>query len=318
MEALLAGLAALILPALPRRWIVGLSKGLGQVAFRFARRDRRIAVANVELVFGAGRSAAEKRRIVIESFQTMTLMLLDLFWFQRRTACRLRRHVFFDASYHYFCDPKSCVGVTAHYGNWEVMGLAAALKGDVCHSVAMPLKNPYVDRILSRSRRVTGQQVMPRKGAVKTLLRVLRSGGRAAFLMDQNTLPSEGGQFIPFFGRPVPVSGAAELLARRTGAAVIFAYTQMDKAGDYHVKMSPALAPGGRDDGADAGRITRETTAMLEQLIRGCPGQWLWMYKRWKFVPPGQDRDRYPYYARLWEPEPSGAEKQEQAGGGLE
>lgn len=293
-EAVLAAAALAVVPLLPRRAVVSLARMLGALAFLFARRDRRIATANLELAFGASRTAAERLAIVRESFRVMALVLLDVFWFQRRTAARLRRHVRFDPSYHSHYVPHApCIIVTAHYGNWEVMGLAGALDGYPMHSVAMPLKNPYVDAMLGRARNLTGQQVVPRSGAVKSLLRVLRGGGRTAFLMDQNTLPEEGGQFVPFFGLPVPVSGAAEMLAQRTGAAVVFAYSAVDGMGDYTVHCLPPLFAG-----AGGAGITERTTGMLEAQVRRSPGAWLWMYKRWKFIPAGADGSRFPYYAR--------------------
>lgn len=294
LEALLAAVGLALIPLLPRRGVVALANGLGALAFRLSRRDRRIALANVELAFSASRTEAEKRAIVRESFCGMTQVLLDVFWFRRWTATRLRRHVLFDPSYHAHYVPHApCIVVTAHYGNWEVMGLAGALDGYPLHSVAMPLKNRYVDAMLAHARNLTGQKVVLRRGAVKSLLRVLRGGGRTAFLMDQNTLPEEGGQFVEFFGLPVPVSGAAEMLAQRTGAPVVFAYSSMDGKGNYTVHCLPPLFPG-----ADRCEITQRTTGMLEARISRSPGSWLWMYKRWKFVPPGADGSRYPYYAR--------------------
>ena len=293
-EAMLVAAGLALIPLLPRRGVVALARWLGVLAFRLSRRDRRIATANVELAFGASRTEAEKRAIVRESFEVMALVLLDVFWFQRRTAARLRRHVSFDASYHAHCAPHApCILVTAHYGNWEATGLAVALDGPPLHSVAAPLKNRYVDAMLAHARNLTGQQVVPRRGAVKALLRVLHGGGRTAFLMDQNTLPDEGGQFVAFFGRPVPVSGAAEMLALRTGAPVVFGYSVVDDSGNYVVHCLPTLFPGAGGPG-----ITQRTTGMLEDLLRQRPGQWLWMYKRWKFVPPGADGTQYPYYAR--------------------
>ena len=293
-EAVLVAAALALIPLLPRRAVVSLARALAALAFRLSRRDRRIAMANVELAFGASRTAAEKQAIVRESFGTMALVLLDVFWFQRRTAARLRRHVSFDPSYYACYVPYApCIVVTAHYGNWEVEGLVSALDGYPLHSVAMPLKNRYVDAMLAHARNVTGQKVVPRRGAVKSLLRVLRDGGRTAFLMDQNTLPAEGGQFVEFFGLPVPVSGAAEMLAQRTGAPVVFAYSAIDDAGHYTVYCQPPLFPGAEGTG-----ITQQTTGMLEALVRRSPGAWLWMYKRWKSVPPGADGSRYPYYAR--------------------
>jgi Kdo2-lipid IVA lauroyltransferase/acyltransferase len=297
-EAAAVALAVPVISRLSRGAVVRLANGLGNSAYRLSRRDRRIALANVDLAFGSSRGAAEKEAIVRGSFRTMALVLLDLLWFQRRTAERVKTWVSFDESYyrHYKAGEPSVV-VTAHYGNWEAMGLAGGLAGAPCHSVAMPLKNPIVDKLLLQARRVTGQLVIPRQGAIKALIRALREGGTAAFLNDQNTLPEEGGRFVDFFGLPVPVSDAAEMLARRANARVFFMCTVVDEAGRYRIESEPPILPDSSAAAGDAA-ITQRTTQFLEGRIRSRPELWLWMYKRWKYVPPGADAAKYPFYAR--------------------
>ena len=44
--------------------------------------------------------------------------------------------------------------------------------------------------------------------------------------------------------------------------------------------------------------MTQKLADLMEAVIRERPGQWQWTYKRWKFIPPGVSRERYPYYAR--------------------
>ena len=58
----------------------------------------------------------------------------------------------------------------------------------------------------------------------------------------------------------------------------------------------PRLDPAGKD----AADLTRTVASTLEQAIADRPAQWLWMYKRWKYVPQGQDPSRFPYYARSY------------------
>jgi KDO2-lipid IV(A) lauroyltransferase len=281
---------------LPRAWVVALAAGLGELGFRFSRRDKRIALANLDVAFGAERSAAEKRRIARESFRTFALVLLDLFWFQFRTRPRIARWFRFDPSFDVYWTRSPWVVVTAHYGNWEVMGQAAALRGHGSVSVTAPLANPLVDRLLRRWRRVTGQQVVARQGAVRSLLTTLRQGGRVALLADQNTLPSEGGEFVDFFGAPVPISNAAAVLSRHTGADILMVFCAVEPGGRYRAFALEPMKAGAR--GQAARDVTEVLARRIEGVIREAPGPWLWMYKRWKTVPRGVDPARYPFYAR--------------------
>ena len=295
-ESILLCMGFLVVPFIPRRGIVWLAGLLGRAGLTLSTRSRRVALANLDAAYGDGLTQEEKLRIAREAFRTFCLVTLDYFWFAFFTRQRIRAHVRFDATFERYRETRPGISVTAHLGNWEVMGLAAALDGPPAVSVAASIKNPLADLFLSRVRRITGQGIEARRGAVRRIIGVLRNGGRAAFLMDQNTLPSEGGVFVDFFGLAVPVSNAVALLARRTGTAIVMPYCLVDGAGEYTIHVSTVFhaETGSHADALTTQRITHE----IETLVRRYPGQWLWIYKRWKFLPPDGDRHGYPYYSR--------------------
>ena len=306
-ECALAGLAWAMVPLFPRACVVGLARFLGNVGFRLSRRDRRVAMANLDLAFGAALSRAEKEAIACAAFQTFTLVLLDLFCFGRRKRKRIEAHVKFDPSFDHYLKTAPVIAVTAHFGNWEIMGQAAAVHGEPPVSVAAPLPNRFVDRMLTRLREGTGQEISAQAGAVRSLMKALRAGGRTALLMDQNTLPRDGGEFVDLFGRPVPISKAAAGLASHTGAPVVFTYCVADADGTYTAHaLPPVHARGERGAGRD---LTQTIAQMLESVVRKHPGQWLWMYKRWKYIPQNETPDRYPFYARRLEAEIKGGDE---------
>ena len=291
------GRAAII--HLPRPLVLALARGLGTLAWLIDGRLRRVGRANLDLVFGDTLPAARKSEILRRSFQTFALTLLDLFWFSHRNEERIRRFVRFDQP------PESTVrgggiGVTAHYGNWELLGQAITRAGTTCHSVANPLKNPRVDDILCRYRRDCGQVIIPRQGAVRALLRHLRAGHLIALVMDQNTKLEEGGVFIDFFGVPATISTTPALLAHRTGCRVLFLFCVPRPDGTYLVtgyREAPPAEAGESDEAATA-RLMATLMRITEEQIRSAPEHWLWMYKRWKHIRPGDDPARYPFYSR--------------------
>lgn len=300
-EVLGLRLALALVPRLPRRSVVALSRALGRLGYLCAGKLRRIGLANLELAFGDTLSPAEKRRILIQTFRYSVLVILDLFWFARDTHARIERYVKFEAYPPDLFEQKTQVCLTAHVGNWEVLGLAMAARGVPLTGVADPLVNPGADRIFQGLRTLLGLRTVPRHGAVKELLRTLREGRKLGLLLDQNTKPSEGGVFVRFFGLPVPVSPVAASLALRTGSDIVFGYCYAGPDGTYSVRseerLRPSTLPGETPHDA-AQRVTQDITDITEREVRQHPEHWQWIYKRWKHVAPGVPEGRYPFYAR--------------------
>ncbi len=102
-------------------------------------------------------------------------------------------------------------------------------------------------------------------------------------LIDQNTSLEEG-VFVNFFGTPACANTAFAKIAHRTGAPVIpgFALWLEDEK-RYVLRFYPPVEITG-----DAAEDTARLHAVLEQVIREFPGQWLWIHRRWKTRPPGE------------------------------
>lgn len=295
-EVLLVRLAMFLVPFLPRAVVLAAARFGGTVAFRFARRDRRVTLANIDLAFGNAMSHEGKIALARAAFQSYALTMLDLFWFAKFHQRRLERYLEFDAAVKPHLD-EATICVTAHYGNWEVMGQGAYREGYRLVSVAKPIANPYLDRLLNRERERNGQVVVQREGALRQLVKYIRRGGqyRVALLLDQETMPREGGVFVDFFGVPTPISRAAAELALRLKAPLMMIFCHWDDdRGKYRIHGSPVLRG---IEGMEPEALTQRIAAMVEEQIRAQPQHWLWMYKRWKHKLPGFPVERYPFYA---------------------
>lgn len=297
MEARLFDLALAVVPRLPRRVVVGLARVAGWVAWLVARRDRRIALANLRLAFGETLDDRQRARIVRACFERFALTALDYLWFSRDTRRRLERYVTFDESLaKWIRQGGPWIAVTAHFGNWELLGKYSAMQGLQLGTVAKPIRNVAIDERVNAFREKMGQIVVPRQGALRTLVRMLKNKGVVALALDQDTRVSEGGVFVPFFGVPAPVSNAAAVLALRLRVPIVPAFCLAEPGGYYRGYAHPALMP--EDIAADdENALTTRITSEIEAEIRAAPEQWLWMYKRWKRRQPGADPARYPFYA---------------------
>lgn len=293
-EILLARLAFRVVPNLSRAMVLRWSRVAGTLAYYLAGHLRRVGFANLQIAYGGTLSRDEKRRILKASFQNFALVVLDSFWFLRETAQRLETWVRFDPGFGEILRPARQVCVTAHLGNWEVLGQAVAARGFPLASVAAPLANPDVDALFLETRRQTGQQVFSKHGVLRKLLRALRSDGKIALVIDQNTKPSEGGLYVDFFGLPVPVTSAPALLAEKTDSPLVVGVCIPQPDGTYYAPapLFCAAAP------TDIRSRTQQLTDLIERVVRAYPSCWLWCYKRWKYVAPDIPRERYPFYSK--------------------
>ena len=301
LEAPFTKLGLAVIPQFPRCVVLALSRFLGHAVFLLSTRDRRLGMANLDLAFGDTKTVAEKRRILCQSIQNFSLVMLDLAWFSKDSAIRMEKWFKAAPSMQAIMDnPVSRVAVTGHFGNWELIGRYSAVKSLPLMSVALPLKNPEVEVLLQRTRQTTGQRIIPREGAVRKLVRFLKEGGTVAVLLDQNTKLEEGGLFVEFFGKPVAVSAAAGILASMTSSEIAFGYALPRSDGTYlgevpHVISHAEIA--GMDRASMSLEITRRLTRYYEEAIRARPECWLWSYKRWRHIPAGMSADGFPYYA---------------------
>ncbi len=300
-ESLMALLAWIVIPYLPRRAVVALAHGLGALAWRFSRKLQRISEANLDLAFGGELPLARRQAIGRAAFQSFALTLLDVYWFRRNRRRRLERYVRMTPACMPLIHASPLIAVTGHIGNWEIMSTVCGLHDVPVTAVAMPLANGMADRLLNRLRRTTGSRAVARQGAVRPLLKSLKAGRTIALVIDQNTLPEEGGVWVPFFGLPVPVSNAAGMLWQRTGVQLITLACRADRNGMYTMSGS-VLFPEEANSGITAEAITRRASAMLEEEIRAQPEQWLWAYKRWRYYRTEDPAERYPFYAKHYTP----------------
>ena len=172
---------------------------------------------------------------------------------------------------------------TAHYGNWELLGLTAPLHGFELLSLARPLDDAALNERLLRLRTLTGQRILSKHNALRPTIKALRNGETVGILMDQNTVRREA-VFVPFFGRLAATTPAVATLQQRTGASILPVFSVPSSRGYRVVIDAPLEIPDVAESEAMEA-ITAAATARIEAQIRERPEAWLWMHDRWRERP---------------------------------
>lgn len=297
-----------LVPLLPRETLVALGRGLGRLGYVFARHDRKVALANLDLAYGDSLSPRRKRRIARRAFENFGQVGIEIFWAKRFDRRMLARIVEMDA-----VDVKrvndihaagtGLIALVSHMGSWEVMNLQGAILGYPMATLARRLRNEPLNDLVNANRSAHGSDVILHDDAARGILRALRKKNFVAIPLDQNTRPDRGGCFVDFFGKPVAASRSVAIFAMRTGVPVVPATCFPLRGGRYKIQWSPEIEVP-PEDTPDRERVfTQRCMAFLESKIRERPDAWLWMYRRWKYRPTA-DAAGFPYYSKHV-PEPS-------------
>jgi KDO2-lipid IV(A) lauroyltransferase len=272
----------------PQRVAFGLGKGVGRMVYMLDSRHRAIALANLEMAMGGQRSLAEIRKVAQDSFLNLASSFVKVCRYRSLRETPIEGLVDFEGVPRVRKAKEEGRGVmliTAHLGSWELGALAALLIGYPLQVVFLPFDNPYLDQWVARVRSSTGNQVIPKRNALRAVLSSLRNGGIVVVLMDLNTMRGEGA-FVDFFGKSASTTSAPALLALRTGAAVFPILTL--RQGNHWLKVIvgeelPLSRSGNlQKDLVDS---TAHFTRILEEYIRQHPEQWFWPHERWKTRP---------------------------------
>lgn len=271
------------LRALPHAAARSFGRGLGSLAHRLDRRHREVALRNMALALPE-LTEAERRRLVKECFRHFGAALCDAISSTRFPPVELCHRMSLRGWEHLEEAERRGKGIfilSAHLGLWELVPPIVGLTRGRMDIVVRPADNPWLDGELRALRERFGNAVIPKRGAARRMLEVLRGGGRVGILIDQRVQEREG-IAVPFFGRPALTTPVLARLSLRTGAAVVPIAAYPEPGGRYRVVVRPAILPpeNGDDENAVAD-LTRRYLESAEEDIRAQPEMWLWMHRRW-------------------------------------
>jgi KDO2-lipid IV(A) lauroyltransferase len=174
---------------------------------------------------------------------------------------------------------------TPHLGAWEVAGLYCASRYDIT-CLYRPLRMKELDELVRHARnRAGGNYVPTTTQGIRTLYRTLADNRAVAMLPDQE--PQAGtGMFAPFFGLQAYTMVFLSRLTAKTGAPIIFVWSERLSFGrGYRLHFRPAhTAAYDNDLAVSVAAINRS----VENMIRECPEQYQWNYRRFRTRPAGE------------------------------
>jgi lauroyl/myristoyl acyltransferase len=173
---------------------------------------------------------------------------------------------------------------TVHMGAFDLLGHAIAAQGVPMTVITGRTTSRFVfDGVthLRHSHLVT--MVEPAPGGVRRVIRALRRGEIAGFVVDydffQNGLP------MTFFGRETTLPPGAIRIARDTGALVVPMFPRRGPRGHELSVGEPFEVPKTADIDADVAAGMEVLKLRLEEGIGANPDQWVLFQRAWPLAP---------------------------------
>lgn len=262
--------------------------------------SRRLMLANLEVAFPDW-PKEKRRKVATRAIQSIALSFLETIWFLPRGE-QISPRVSMDEEskrvYKNLFNGKGVILISPHLGNWELGQVYLNANHCTAHAVGARIRNVFAHNLLIRSRSQFGGGVIAEKGAARGILQVLKSGQHVTLLVDQNTRIREGGAFVDFFGLPATMSRAPAAFVRRAGVNIVIS-AFLHRPGQRFQTVFRELKLDSLEK-MDDESILRAINQLSESLIRQYPDQYLWLYRRWRYIPanlPEKTYARYPFYA---------------------
>ena len=256
---------------------------LGGLSRRVLRSRDRIAFRNLREAFPS-KSEHELRETLDQAWRYFGWEMLEFVRAQKYTPDELaERCPFVNAEIleEARARGKGTVLISAHFGGWEIGGIAImSLVNDV-RTVARPLDNELLERELVASRARTGVEMVDRRRAARALFKGLAENAVVVLLPDQAVQPREG-VLVPFLGRKAWTTDAPAKLALRSGATIVFAFCIPDRTRHRLEFEGPIVVDALNESERNPTALTERINDVISRRIAAHPELWLWMHDRWK------------------------------------
>jgi KDO2-lipid IV(A) lauroyltransferase len=273
------------------------ARWLGRIWWRIHRRHRMLSLKHLRASFGRQYTRAEITRIARKSFEHWAQVYLVEIIMSPRLLNRYSwpRYVELgdlSPALRELLQGRSAIMVTAHFGNFELLGFTLSRLGIPITAVMRPVDNKRLNRVLVKKRADSGMTLLDKWQVAEKAEEILESGEPLCFIADQDAGPKQ--YFVPFFGRPAATYKSIGLLAVAHNLTVIVGYAARTRKGfHYRIELEQIIRPEEWQDKPNPPLwVTEQYSAAMERSIRKHPEQYLWVHRRWKTQPGAKRKKR--------------------------
>ncbi len=266
---------------LPRRLLLAFFGGLGTLLWLLHVR-RRVVLDNLRLAFPE-KAEGERRAIARATYRHLGELVPEFLrvpYLSREQLGELFEYEGWDRLELAQAAGKGVIACTGHFGHFDLLAAAHSLRGVPMTTISRKMQ---VGLWKGTRERAGVQEIYVRHGeTLSAAVKALRAGRVLGYMIDQSE-PNRNAIYPTFFGVPVATAATPAVLARRTGAPVLFAVSLPLPGGRHRVVIEgPLTPPDTGDRERDALAFMQDLNDRLERWVRQHPEHWYWLHRRWK------------------------------------
>ena len=262
-----------------------LAKFLAFAFMKLKKKRFHVVMTNLDLAFGETKSKEEKLEIAKKCYYNFAKYLgINFILNQNTTKQKILKQVVFKNE-HFLLDAmksgRPIIVTTAHFGQWEIFGLAVAAHVGPSSVLGRRLDSSVMDKILRANRAQFDVELIDKDGGAKDILKALKARRIVGILVDQNTAPKDGIK-VQFFGKDVLHTPAASVLAQKTNALIInaFIYQKGENLNEICFEQPIDISTFDKEDAVQ--KVTQMQCSACEEMVRARPEEYFWFHQRFK------------------------------------
>ena len=270
---------------LPSSFQKMLAKFLAFAFMKLKKKRFNIVMTNLNLAFGETKTKEEKLEIAKKCYYNFAKYLgINFILNQNTTKQKILEQVVFKNE-HFLLDAmksgRPIIVTTAHFGQWEIFGLAVAAHFGPSSVLGRKLDSSVMDKILRANRAQFDVELIDKDGGAKDILKALKARRIVGILVDQNTAPKDGIK-VQFFGKDVLHTPAASVLAQKTNALIInaFIYQKGENLNEICFEQPIDISTFDKEDAVQ--KATQMQCSACEEMVRAKPEEYFWFHQRFK------------------------------------
>lgn len=262
-----------------------LAKFLAFAFMKLKKKRFHVVMTNLDLAFGETKTKEEKLDIAKKCYYNFAKYLgINFILNQNTTKQKILKQVVFKNE-HFLLDAmksgRPIIVTTAHFGQWEIFGLAVAAHFGPSSVLGRKLDSSVMDKILRANRAQFDVELIDKDGGAKDILKALKARRIVGILVDQNTAPKDGIK-VQFFGKDVLHTPAASVLAQKTNALIInaFIYQKGENLNEICFEQPIDISTFDKEDAVQ--KATQMQCSACEEMVRARPEEYFWFHQRFK------------------------------------